>query len=78
MKSIKSIIAFLDGKKTALGALAGMLLNWAMVRGWLHPADAGVLASVISFWTGGAILDKWRKGEFTTTVSAPSSDTTGG
>lgn len=49
---------FLDGKKTAICALAGLALTWTQAKGWISGEDAIYMASALSILTGVAVGHK--------------------
>jgi uncharacterized membrane protein (Fun14 family) len=45
----------LDGHKTQIGAVAGLIVGLCIARGWM-PTDVGqVVLAVVGVWTTGAI-----------------------
>lgn len=62
---MKGFIGWLDGKKTAIGATLGVALSWCQGTHLLNDAAALALASVLSIWTGAAVMHKMSKGDLT-------------
>lgn len=61
---MKDLITKLDGYKTHIGVIAGGVLGICFSLGIVDEQTAGVIASIVAAWTGVAIRDAWRKGEF--------------
>lgn len=53
---------WLNGKKSAIAALAGLALTWAQAKGWVSGEDAVYLASALTILTGVAVGHKVMKG----------------
>jgi uncharacterized membrane protein (Fun14 family) len=52
---VNKILKALDGHKTQLGAIAGLIVGLCIARGWM-PSDVGqVVLAVVGVWTTGAI-----------------------
>jgi hypothetical protein len=58
-----AIWEFLNGKKTTIGAIAGVLVSWALARGVISAEDASAIVGVLSVWVGGAIIHHAAKGK---------------
>jgi hypothetical protein len=62
METLKSIWKVLDGKKSVIAAVAGVLLSWAQAKGWIGGEDAVYLAALLTVLTGVAVGHKVAKG----------------
>ena len=60
---MSKFFAWLDGKKTAIGATLGVALSWAQATHLLNDAAAMALATILSIWTGAAVVHKAVKGD---------------
>jgi hypothetical protein len=58
---MKSVWAWLDGKKTMIAASLNIVFAWICTRGWLNESDATMFAALLTIWTGVGIGDKIRK-----------------
>lgn len=58
---MKSIWTFLDGKKSAIAAIAGTVLAWAQAKNWVDDSTAMMLAGVLTGITGIAVGHKMVK-----------------
>jgi len=52
MKAIQAIRAFLDGRKTYLGMIAGGILGILWSYGLISDDTARLVATIIATWTG--------------------------
>jgi hypothetical protein len=52
---MQQLWAWLSGKKTSIGATAGVLLAWAQAMGWIDDNTGLMLAAVLTIWTGVAV-----------------------
>ena len=52
---MSNVWQWLSGKKTTIGATAGVVLAWAQAMGWVDDNTAIMLASVLTIWTGVAV-----------------------
>jgi hypothetical protein len=55
---MNTIWNFLNGKKTIIASLAGVLLSWAQAQGFVSGDTATLLASALTLLTGGALAHK--------------------
>ena len=62
MFALSKVWQWLDGKKSKIGAVAGVLLAWAQAKGWITDVDALAAASALSVWVGAAIALSKRGG----------------
>jgi uncharacterized membrane protein (DUF441 family) len=53
---------WLDGKKSVIAAVAGVVLAWVQARGWVDDSTAMMLAGVLTAITGVAVGHKVAKG----------------
>ena len=60
---MKTVLEFLDGKKTIVAAVAGVVLTWVAGRDLLAPDTITMLSSLLTIWTGIAVTHKVVKGE---------------
>jgi uncharacterized membrane protein YfcA len=49
---------WLDGKKSVIAAVAGVLLAWVQAKGWVDEVTAMALASILTAITGVAVGHK--------------------
>lgn len=59
---MQKIIVWLEGRKATIGAVAGVVLTWTQSQHWINDATAMMLASLLTLWTGVAVVDKFRRG----------------
>jgi hypothetical protein len=60
---LKTLLAFLDGKKTVIVAIFGALVVWVSKEGWVDLFTAEMLMTVIGIIGGSAsyATKKWTK-----------------
>ena len=63
MEALNRIWIWLDNKKSAIGSVAGTLLTWAMVRGYLAQDTAEMLAMCLTVWTAVSVGHKIQKSQ---------------
>ena len=58
---METIWKFLNGKKTAIGAVLDLAVLWISQKGWIDQNDLFFISGVLTIWTGFAIGHKIKK-----------------
>lgn len=61
MKVLKNIWSWLDGKKTAIGAIISLITAYLIARGWIGEAEQMLLLGLSALVVGGGLLHKVKK-----------------
>ena len=60
---MKKFFELINGRKTTISAIAGQLLAWAVIKGYVDAPTATLLGSILAVWTGAALAHKGLKKE---------------
>jgi len=59
---MKTLLDWLDGRKTYIGLIAAGALGIARAEGWVDDHTTEILGVLIATWTGVALRAAWKKG----------------
>lgn len=59
---MNTIVQWLDGRKTTIAAVAGVILAWVQSQHWIDDNTAMMIAGLLTIWTGVGIAHKVNKG----------------